>query len=210
MHTTEWLNRLFRSVIPGIVICLLPSITALAGGGLVLKNDACIFEIDFYSAHFTAYQPETRGNEQFCQSLPDTGETLFVFDYLHPSLKEVPVSLRIIHDVTDQGDFVKIKHVEEIADIDSHTVFYQAPVIRSDASFQADFELQDEGRYIGIVTAGHPSNSNTYKAVFPFSVGGPDVNIILPLILLFLSVGLVFLSRWSRRRKAPATHEIGR
>jgi hypothetical protein len=185
------------------------SVEALAGGGLVLKNDACIFEIDFYSAHFTAYQPATRGNEQFCQVLPDTGETVFVLDYLHPSMKKVPVSMRIIHDVTGQGSFVKIKHVEEIEDIDSHTVFYQPPVIRSDASFKADFELDEEGSYIGIVTAGHPSNDKTYTAVFPFDVGGPDINFMLPMILLLMTIAIFLVNRWSRARKAPHQHGLG-
>ncbi len=193
----------------GIAILAIVSVEALAGGGLVLKNDACIFEIDFYSAHFTAYQPATRGNEQFCQVLPDTGETVFVLDYLHPSMKQVPVSMRIIHDVTGQGSFVKIKHVEEIEDIDSHTVFYQPPVIRSDASFKADFELVEEGSYIGIVTAGHPSNDKTYTAVFPFEVGGPDINFILPMILLFMTIAIILISKWSRARKVPHQHEAG-
>jgi len=205
----KMLANLFYPLILGLGITAIGIGSALAGGGLVLKNDACIIEIDFYSAHFTAYQPNTRGNEQFCQELPDTGETLFVLDYLHPSLKQVPVSLRIIHDVTGQGGFVKIKHVEEIEDVDSHTVFYQPPVIRANASFRADFALDTEGAYIGIVTAGHPSNGKTYTAVFPFEVGGPDINFILPMILLFMTLAIILISKWSRARKVPQHHEVG-
>jgi hypothetical protein len=151
----------------------------------------------------------TRGNEQFCQQLPDTGETLFVLDYLHPSLKEVPVSLRIIHDVTGQGSFVKLKHVEEIEDIDSHTVFYQPPVIRPDASFKVDFDLDAEGSYIGIVTAGHPSSDVVYTAVFPFEVGGPDIKFLLSMFVLFLIFAIILLKRFVRARKVPAHHEMG-
>ena len=114
----------------------------------------CVIWIDFYSAHFTAYQPDTRGNEQFCQDLPDTGKTLFVLDYLHQSLKEVPVGLRIIRDVTGQGRFVKLQHVEQIGDLGPHTVSYQPPVVRTDASFQLEFDLAVKGDYIGVVTAG--------------------------------------------------------
>jgi len=196
-------------LISGLALAVSICVEVQAGGGLVLRNDACIFEIDFYSAHFTAYQPATRGNEQFCQELPDTGETIFVLDYLHPSLKQVPVSLRIIHDVTGQGDFVKIKHVEEIEDIESHSVFYQPPVIRSDASFQADFELKEEGRYIGIVTAGHPSTDKIYTAVFPFDVGRPDINFMLPMTLLFLVAAIIFIRKWSRARRVTQQHEVG-
>ena len=70
--------------------------TAFAGGGLILRDDVCIITIDFYEAHFTAYQPDTSGNEELCRDLPNTGETIFVLDYLHSSLKEVPVDFRII------------------------------------------------------------------------------------------------------------------
>ena len=108
-----------------MVCAAFPSVFAVAGGGMVLEGDVCIIRIDFYSAHFTAYQPDSSGNTQFCQALPDTGDTIFVLDYLHQSLKEVPVDFRIIRDVTGQGDYVKLKHVEEIENIEQHTVFYQ-------------------------------------------------------------------------------------
>ena len=89
-----------------------------AGGGMVLRDDKCIIEIGFYDAHFTAYQPQTRGNEQFCQELPDVGETLFVLDYLHGSMKEVPIDFRIITDVTDLGRFVQVSDIEAIENIE--------------------------------------------------------------------------------------------
>ena len=195
--------------IVGAALAVTVSAEVMAGGGLVLKNDVCIIEIDFYSAHFTAYQPASRGNEQFCQELPDTGETIFVLDYLHPSLKQVPVSLRIIHDVTGQGEFVKLKHVEEIEDIDSLTVFYQPPLIRADASFQAEFKLHEKGSYIGIVTAGHPSNDKIYTAVFPFDVGGPDIYIVLPMILFFMALAIMLFRKWSGAGKKQRHHEVG-
>ena len=54
---------------------------AFGGGGVVLSKDTCIITIGFYDAHFTAYQPETSGNEEFCEDLPDDGQTIFVLDY---------------------------------------------------------------------------------------------------------------------------------
>ena len=101
---------------------LWPASAIYAGGGVVLEDDVCIIWIDFYSAHFTAYQPNTGGNTQFCRDLPDTGDTIFVLDYLHQSLKEVPVTFRIIRDVTGQGRFVKLKHIEEIDNIEIHRI----------------------------------------------------------------------------------------
>ena len=180
---------------------LLASPASQAGGGMVIEGDVCIIWVEFYSAHFTAYQPPNHGNKQFCQELPDTGPTIFVLDYLHKSLKDVPVSFRIIHDVTGQGSYVKLKHVEKIEDIERHTVFYQPPVIRADASLKIEHDFAAEGRYIGIVTAGHPSNDMVYTAVFPFETGASDYGILLPVILLFAIIAAYLLRRVLVARK---------
>ena len=185
----------------------IPAASTLAGGGLVLEGDFCIIRIDFYSAHFTAYQPGTSGNEQFCRDLPDTGETIFVLDYLHQSLKEVPVDFRIIRDITGLGRFVKLKHVEEIEDIEQHTVFYQPPVIRPDASFKIEYDFTEKGEYIGIVSAGHPSNDTIYTAVFPFEVGGSNFAYLAPLLLLLAGITFIIARRFSKSRQASLKKE---
>lgn len=180
---------------------LLASPASQAGGGMVIEGDICVIWVEFYSAHFTAYQPANHGNKQFCQELPDTGPTIFVLDYLHKSLKDVPVSFRIIHDVTGQGSYVKLKHVEKIEDIERHTVFYQPPVMRADASLKLEHDFATEGRYIGIVTAGHPSNDMVYTAVFPFEIGASDYGPLLPVILLMAIIAAFLLRRVLAARK---------
>jgi hypothetical protein len=191
---------LYRSIL-SIAMAAIPTAGTLAGGGLVLEDDVCIIRIDFYSAHFTAYQPDTSGNTQFCRDLPDTGETIFVLDYLHQSLQEVPVSFRIIKDVTGQGRFVKLKHVEAIGDIEQHTVFYQPPIVRPDASFKIEYDFVEEGTYIGIVTAGHPSKDTIYTAVFPFEVGGSNFTWLAALFLLLAGATFFVVRRFTRSRQ---------
>ena len=171
-----------------MLLTMLWSCQAIAGGGVVLSKDACIITIGFYTAHFTAYQPQSRGNEEFCENLPDTGESIFVLDYLHDSLKEVPVDFRIIRDATGLGQFAKWEDVRELDDIGKHTVFYQPPLVRADGSYRVSYEFVAKGDYIGVVTAGHPSNDNTYKSVFPFSVGSTK----FPPWLAFVLVAVVF------------------
>ncbi len=144
---------------------------ALAGGGVLLRDDTCIISIGFYDAHFTAYQPEAKGDTEFCENLPDTGKTIFVLDYLHSSLKEVPVDFRIIRNVTGKGEFARQSDIEAIADLDAVTVFYQPPIIKENATFLVEYTFAENGEYIGIVTAGHPSNANIYTSIFPFAVG---------------------------------------
>ena len=162
---------------------------AFAGGGVVLAKDACIITIGFYTAHFTAYQPQTSGNEEFCEDLPDVGESIFVLDYLHDSLKEVPVDFRIIRNVSEAGQFANWQDVQAIDDIEQHTVFYQTPLVRPDGSYRISHEFLEKGEYIGVVTAGHPSNDNVYNSVFPFSVGVRRI----PTWLVFVVVAVVFV-----------------
>ncbi len=201
MFETKKFNVILYRAILSMAMALIPTAATLAGGGLVLEDDVCIIRIDFYSAHFTAYQPDTSGNTQFCRDLPDTGETIFVLDYLHQSLQEVPVSFRIIKDVTGQGRFVKLKHVEAIGDIEQHTVFYQPPIVRPDASFKIEYDFVEEGAYIGIVTAGHPSKDTIYTAVFPFEVGGSNFTWLAALFLLLAGATFFVVRRFTRSRQ---------
>lgn len=183
------------------------STVAVAGGGMILEDDVCIIRIDFYSAHFTAYQPDSSGNEQFCQELPDTGLTIFVLDYLHQSLKEVPVDFRVIRNVTGQGKYVKLKHVEGIGDIEQHTVFYRPPVIQSDASLKIEHDFKEKGNFVGIVSAGHPGNDNIYTAVFPFEVGRSGFG-YWPLPAIFLAVaGYFLIGRFGRKSRTTQAQE---
>ncbi len=198
------LNRALCHVFLAAMLLGLPFSGVVAGGGLVLQGDACIIQIEFYSAHFTAYQPSISGNTQICRNLPATGDTIFVLDYLHPSLKEVPVDFRIIRDVTGQGRFVKLKHIGAIESIEQHTLYYQPPVIQADASLKLAVEFLEEGAYVGIVSAGHPSKDTIYTAVFPFEVGGSNYSFWLILIPLLGAVTAFMLRRNASLRRARA------
>jgi len=160
----------------------------LAGGGVLLSDDSCIMTIGFYEAHFTAYQPNSSGDEQFCEDLKGMGNTIFVLDYLHKSLSEVPVDFRIIKNVTNKGEFVQMADIMEIQDLDRFTVFYQKPIIKTNASYTVSHDFTEKGEYVGIVTAGHPTNNNIYSSVFPFSVGAS--NLSWPIIIFF---GLILI-----------------
>ena len=201
MFGTKKLYAVLYRTIFSMMMAVIPVASTLAGGGMVLQSDVCIIQIDFYSAHFTAYQPNTSGNTQFCRKLPDTGETIFVLDYLHQSLKEVPVDFRIIRNTTGLGRFVKLKHVEAIENIEQYTVFYKPPTIRPDASLKIEYDFREEGEYIGIVSAGHPSNDMIYTAVFPFEVGGSNFTYLVPLILVAAGAAFFFIRYFARSRR---------
>lgn len=200
MGQTRVVTRISSKLISRFFGCLslLLVVPVFAGGGVILQDDVCKIKIAFYEAHFTAYQPDTSGNTQFCEDLPDTGPTIFVLDYLHDSMKEVPVDFRIIRDVTELGRFVRPEDVEALGDLAQYTVYYQPPTIESDASLTVEPILPEKGSYIGIVTVGHPMNDNIYTAVFPFEVGAIDISYIYPL-LAFLTPALLIWFIWRVR-----------
>jgi hypothetical protein len=172
-----------------------------AGGGVLLSEDSCIITIGFYTAHFTAYQPETSGDKQFCEDLDDVTETIFVLDYLHKSLSEVAVDFRIIRNVTDKGQYVQIEDIDKIEKIDNHTVFYQPPVIKENASYMVKHIFDEPGNYVGIVTAGHPTKPTIYSSVFPFAVGSANIpwSIISFCALILIFGSYVFFMMRAKR-----------
>jgi len=97
---------------------------------------------------------------------------------------------------------VKLKHVEEMENIEQYTVFYQPPVVRSDASLKIEYDFAEKGEYIGIVSAGHPSNDTIYTAVFPFEVGRSNFAYFAPLLLLLAGITFFIVRRFFKSRQA--------
>jgi hypothetical protein len=161
---------------------------AAAHGGVMIEDDQCIIKFGFYKAHFTIYQPLTSRDREFCEDLPDAGPTIFVMNYLHNSLSRVPVDFRIIRDITGLGPFAKWEDLEKIEALESHSVFYQGPVMRPEGVLMVEHDFAEGGDYIGIVTARHPSKDTIYRAVFPFQVGSRYSFGLIAVILLVLGL----------------------
>lgn len=157
----------------GVLSCCV-SVANAGGGGIVTDKNACIVSIDFYTLHLTAYQPETNANKEFCRELPEAVETIFTLDYLHQSLKDVPVDFRIIKDTLGRGKSARWQDIQHAGDIDTNTIYYHPPEIRPDGAYQLRATLPAKGDYYIVISAGHPTNNKTYIGLFPFTVGVSD------------------------------------
>jgi hypothetical protein len=166
-------------------VLLLVTAHLRSAGGVVGEAGSCMIKIGFYTAHFSIYQPDTNGNDVFCEDLPDVEKTIFVLEYLHQSLEKVPVDFRIIEDTQNFGQFVRWENVKAIDDLESQTVFILAPSIHSNKRLTAEYDFKQSGNYIGIVTAPHPTKDILYHAVFPFKVGSTGYG-YWPLTLLVI------------------------
>ena len=161
---------LIFSVITACCLSLGMGNRAYAHGSITPDADLCIIEIGYYRAHFKIYQPDTRQHKDYCEDLPDTGRSIFVMEYEHEGLGEVPIDFRIIENVTGNGFFANLEDVEKIKDLDSVTIFHHSDAIQRDV-FTADYEFEGSGNYIGVVTVQNPETGKVYNAVFPFEVG---------------------------------------
>lgn len=193
-----------------VLICLvITGQNALAHGGVMAEEDLCVIKINYLSAHFKIYQPRTDGHTEYCEDLPNATETVFVMEFLHDGMREVPIDFRIIRDVTGKGRFARWEDVQEIADLDDVTVFYQQATIEPDV-FTVIYDFDTEGDYIGIVTADVDGTDRIYTAVFPFEVGftGYGYWPYIIALLLFIQFQYFVMSgrfaRWRAKREGRA------
>jgi len=172
-------------------------------GGVVLEEDICLIKVGFFQAHFTVFQPQTKGHKQFCEDLPDLGESIFVLEYLHDGLEKMEVDFRIVENLTGNGPFTNQSDVESIEDINAITVFYQPPLQNPDV-FAVLHDFSVEGEFIGIVTAKHPDSEKVYTAVFPFEAGftSSDIN-DLAVLFVVLTIFFGWLGYLAFKRSKP-------
>ena len=178
------ISRILLLQLTLILLTMWSQIT-IAHGGVGMEDDMCVINIGFLKAHFTVYQPNDSGSQEFCEDIPDVTNSVFVIDYLHEYLKELQVDFRIINDVNNIGVFANWNDISGIKNIEQHTVFYLSPVKQRDGVLTVDYNFKQPGGYIGIVTATNPRKEKKYHAVFYFQVGGNNYGYV-PLIILLL------------------------
>lgn len=183
-------------------LSLFPSLS-FGHGGVALQGDMCVVNINFLTAHFTVFQPETRETDEFCEDIPDVGRSVFVMEYLHDLLEEMEIDFRIIRDINDVGKYATWSDVLDIVDLDAATVYYEEPRVEQGGFYTASYTFEEKGTYIGVVNAAHPTEDRHYNAVFYFQVGGMDWG-TLPLfagLLILFQLGYWFSNGgWERRK----------
>lgn len=176
-----------------LILSLLPG-HVQAHGSVVDEGDLCVINIGFYRAHFKIFQPRTSEQTEFCEDLPDTGESIFVMEYLHNELGNVPIEFRILRDVTGLGRFAQLSDVQAIEDIEAATVFLQKARVEPGV-FTVLHQFEGEGDFLGLVTARHPETDQLYSAVFPFHVGSADWGYLplFSLLVLLAQTGYLYV-----------------
>lgn len=201
----------FRVLIALVLLVCLSGTTrdVHAHGSVVDQGDACVIQFGFYSAHFSIFQPRATGHRSFCEDIPNTGESVFVMEYRHDSMRQVPLEFRIMHNNSGLGRFVRWQNIEAMTteQLADDTVFVQSLPPQADGVARVMHSFAATGDYVGIVSIPHPSEDILYHAVFPFTVGA-TIWSNWPLGLPVLAL-LWFAIRRARRKpeRSGANHE---
>ena len=173
------------------------------------EDDQCVLKVAFLLAHFTGYQPQSRGGKEFCEDIPEVGESVFVIEYLHDYMREMPIDFRVIRDSEGFDVYASWEDVRSMGDLAPHTEFYLPAARYADGVITARHDFTDAGGYIGVITAMHPEQNKVYNAVFFFQVGGRSYAglILFACVLAVVQLGYLAstgaLQRFLRNRFRP-------
>jgi hypothetical protein len=131
---------------------------SFAHGGLSLDEDYCVLTVGKYEMHFSGYQPENNGPKEFCEDIPETGNTIVVLDFMDDELRSLPVEVRIILDTEENNE-----------DLESITVYKKDYKIYKNGTISLRQNFENKGKFIGYVTV--KDENNFIISEFPFSVG---------------------------------------
>lgn len=65
------------------------------GGGAAQEFDTCRIPVGDHWVHFTAYQPQLAGTEEYCGEIPSPGMTNMVIDYEGKALRNLEVEFEL-------------------------------------------------------------------------------------------------------------------
>ncbi len=182
----------------GLLFFLVLSPVAFGHGGVVEEDDLCVIKIGYLRAHFKIYVPAERQHQEYCEDIPIRGDSVFVMEYQHDGLSKAEIDFRIVHNVTGKGNFARLSDIEAIADLDAITIRYEPATVVPDV-FTLLQPFEEDGEYIGIISARNSDTQVVYTAVFPFEVGYTGLG-VWPWIIAALFA--LQLSYWYMSRRA--------
>jgi hypothetical protein len=167
----------------------LAQVPAFAHGGLSIDKDVCKLQLGKYSMHFTGYQPQVDGSQEFCEDIPAVGKTVVVLDAIETELRDLPIEVKIMQDPGEKGDAGAV------------SVLHLAPQRYPTGTVTFELTFDKPGKFVGLVTAGEKGE---YVSRFPFSVG--SAKSAYGQYLLFLAIPLLgfALYKYSGRSRKVA------
>ena len=159
-----------------ILAMVLNTNTARAHGKVAIEDDSCMRRIGENMIHLSTYQPQVDEEGHYCTDIPKAGNTIMVIDLVDPSLRDIPIGIKVI-----RGN--KVEGGETVRDI--RPMLYEDGVITTQNGLE-------QGQYLLLVTAEGVPPLNyeyhlrvemiNYADVFRASIG-PIVALLLTMLL---------------------------
>ena len=151
------------------IILISVPMASFGHGGVDNVGNQCRMTIGPYKMLFTGYQP-VLSSKEFCDDIPEPGNTFVVLDHVDKSLRKMPTDYRIMEDTQELGIDATLADLGTKAQIEKDTVYYVAPKLYPTGTMVINREFK-KGRYIGMVTVNDLDRNVIHTSVFPFSVG---------------------------------------
>jgi hypothetical protein len=69
-----------------------------------MEEDSCVQRVGGSLVHFNAYQPQHEAKAQYCTEIPGEGDTFLVVDLVDPSLRNLPVGVRVVRGLSEAAE----------------------------------------------------------------------------------------------------------
>lgn len=147
---------------------LIPVSSTWAHGGASVEADKCRINVGPHLVHFTAYQPQLTGTTEYCNTLPELGKAIIVFDYEGKALRNMTVEF----EVTKEPEGTRI--------------FYKEPGTAPTGTINTEINFTTPGDYLAHVTL--VNEGQKVDAHVPFSVGAQQAGVSTSTIFIILVV----------------------
>jgi len=156
------------------LIILLPGL-ASAHGNVAMEEDSCVRRVGGNLVHFNAYQPQNEAKAQYCTEIPGEGDTFLVVDLVDPSLRNLPVGVRIVRGLNETAE--------------EQTVAYWPPATHPDGVVRGEAKLAKGLYQVIIIPEGFSPSSYLlrvqqidYATITRQAIGPVTILLLLALI----------------------------
>jgi hypothetical protein len=180
MRSLNFLNKGLLAL--SLLVSSALPLTTWAHGGASVDTDQCRVQIGSHLVHFTAYQPQLTGTTEYCNTIPEVGNTAIVFDYEGKALRNMTVEF----EITKEPEGTR--------------VFYQPPGTHPTGTFNTTINFTQGGKYrahITLVNEGQKVDEHIGFTVGAEAAGPSTSTYIVVAVVLFAVGYILYLSNAS-------------
>lgn len=190
---------IMRGLAAWLLSTILLTTAAYAHGGVGMVDNRCVLRIGPDIMFFTGYQPQN-SREEFCDDVPNIGQTVVALDMQETELREMLTEIRIIKD---EGTHTRMNGLPVLTDaelsskelLDPVTIAYFAPKKYPTGTLTFEHTFPERGKFIGIVTVVN-DHGQKFVSQFPFAVGEPLARSVVLYVLLLGVLGAAVYALW--------------